>query len=64
MIVKALRSFSGVLPMRKGDIREIKDETIARDLLKVGYVEKIELDKPDKSIRRKKEADNADNSNI
>ena len=61
MIVKALRSFSGALPMRKGDIRDIQNEDVLNDLLKVGYVEKMELepDKPNKP-RRKKEAQNAD----
>lgn len=41
MKCKALVSFSGVVSMAMGEIKEIKDESIANDLLNVGYIEKI-----------------------
>lgn len=54
MQVKALLSFSGLISMRKGEIREIKDKTIYADLIKAGYVEQI---KEQKSPRKKVNAD-------
>lgn len=38
---KALKSFSGLVNMTKNEIKEIKDEVIAKDLLKAGYIEKV-----------------------
>lgn len=38
---KALKSFSGLVNMTKNEIKEIKDEAIAKDLLKAGYIEKV-----------------------
>ena len=38
MAYRALRSFSGTLSMVKGEVREIEDEEIAKDLLRVGYI--------------------------
>ena len=42
MNFKALKSFSGVISMSLGEIKEIGDEKIAEDLLKPGYIEKSE----------------------
>lgn len=50
MQVKALISFSGLISMRKGEIREIKDKEIYSDLIKAGYVEQV---KEQKSSRKK-----------
>ena len=38
MAYRALKSFSGVISMVKGEVREIKDEAIAKDLVRAGYV--------------------------
>ena len=38
---KALKSFSGLVSMRKGEVREISDLSIANDLLKVKYIEEF-----------------------
>ena len=38
---KALKSFSGKISMSKGQVKEIHDEAIVRDLLKVGYIEEV-----------------------
>lgn len=39
---KALKGFAGLFSMRKGDIKEIKDEALVSDLLKAGYIEPVE----------------------
>lgn len=41
MKYRALLSFSGVISMSMGDIREIADKDIANDLLKAGYIEEL-----------------------
>ena len=38
---KALKSFGGIVSMKKGDIKPINDVNIANDLLKAGYIEKV-----------------------
>lgn len=42
MKYKALVSFSGLLSMAEGEVRDISDSLIAKDLLNAGYIEKIE----------------------
>ena len=39
MLVKAKLSFTGVISMTKGDVREISDQSIVDELLKVNYIE-------------------------
>ena len=39
MKLKAIKSFAGKISMCAGDVREVKDEFIARDLLRAGYAE-------------------------
>ena len=57
MSFKALRSFTGVVSMKKGDVKEIKNEAIVNDLLKVGYIERVgEAENKPARARRKKEA--------
>lgn len=61
----ALVSFSGLISMSMGEIREISDKAIVKDLLKAGYIQelketkikKIEEPKGDKSKKgvKKKE---------
>ena len=46
---RALVGFSGLINMRKDEVREIKDKTIIDDLLKAGYIEEI------KPTKKKKE---------
>lgn len=41
MMYKALISFTGLISMAKGDVREISDISLANDLLKAGYVEQV-----------------------
>ena len=52
MMYKALISFTGIVSMTKGEVREISDLAIANDLLKVKYVEEVK-EKKAKSTKRK-----------
>lgn len=44
MKYKALVSFSGLISMAEGEIRELKDENIINDLIKARFI--ISLDSP------------------
>ena len=47
MAYKATISFSGrKISMKKGDVRDITDEALAKDLLNAGYVIELEESKP------------------
>ena len=41
MAYRALKSFSGLVSMVKGEVRELEDEKIAKDLIKSGYIEDL-----------------------
>lgn len=43
---RAKVSFTGLITMKKGEEKEIKDKKLVKDLLKSGYIEEI---KPAKS---------------
>ena len=45
MEYRALVSFGGLLSMRKGEVREIKDKALVQDLLHAGYIEPLEKKK-------------------
>jgi hypothetical protein len=45
---KALVSFSGLVSMAEGEVREISDLSIAKDLLKCGYIEEVKEEKEEK----------------
>lgn len=56
-IYKAIKSFSGIISMKKGDEREIKDEDVAKDLLRAGLVIGLESEeKPKATASSKKTA--------
>lgn len=38
MQYKALKTFTGLISMVKGQVQEIKDSAIAKDLLNAGYI--------------------------
>ena len=38
---KALITFGGLVSMRKGETKEISDISIAKDLLRAGFIEEI-----------------------
>ena len=52
MKYKALVSFSGQVSMAMGDVRELTDKAIIKDLLNAGYIMEMKADKP--RPRRKK----------
>ena len=45
MKYRALKGFSGLISMKKGEVKEIKDQYIVDDLLKAGYIEAVEKPK-------------------
>ena len=51
---KALKSFSGVITMNKGQVKEIKDKNIIKNLLDAGYIEEIKPVKEVKTTKKKK----------
>lgn len=53
MQYKALVSFSGLISMGLGEVREIKDKAVAKDLLEAGYVEQVGDDSPAPEKARK-----------
>ena len=63
MAYRALKTFAGTLTMVKGEVREIKDEELAKRLLRAGYIvdlsEKQRAAKSSKSTKAKEvEVDN------
>lgn len=51
MKFKALKSFSGLVSMRKGEVREILDKEIINDLLGAKYIEEVVEEK--KAVKKK-----------
>jgi len=45
MEVRALVGFSGLVSMRKNEVKNIRDKHIVTDLIRAGYVEPIEKPK-------------------
>lgn len=54
MKVKALISFGGVVSMTKGEIRKIS-KTVAKDLIKAGFVEQVVDEEEEEEKVTKKE---------
>lgn len=54
MLYRALVSFSGVVSMTMGEIGEISDPSIVKDLLKAGYI--VEVPQEDQKVVKKKAA--------
>lgn len=59
---KALKTFGGIVSMRKGELKDISDPIIVKDLLKAGYIEEIkpakgkpimEEEKPEEKPKKK-----------
>ena len=42
---KALKSFSGKISMRKGEVKAITDKEVIADLLQAGYIEEVKAEK-------------------
>lgn len=43
---KALKSFSGAVSMRRGEVKAITDKTVVADLLRAGYIEEVKEPAP------------------
>jgi hypothetical protein len=52
MAYKAVVSFSGKVSMVVGEVRDLTDNAIVKDLLKAGYIEEV---KPAEKTKAKKE---------
>lgn len=59
MLYKALKSFVGLEKMRRGEIKEIKNEAIVKDLLNAGYIEAVKGDKKAEPVKVEPETDEA-----
>ena len=53
MPYRALLSFSGLISMASGEIRDISDIDIVKDLLKAGYIEEYNPE-PNKVVTKSK----------
>lgn len=64
MAYRALVSFTGVLSMVKGEVRDITNEEVAKDLVKCGYItdlsEKQKTAKGSKSAKSSKGGESED----
>ena len=49
---RALRSFSGLVSMIKGEVKDIPNKWIAKDLLACGYIEAVEETVPAKEEKK------------
>lgn len=52
MAYRALRSFSGIVTMVKGEVREIDNEEVVKDLLRAGYI--VDLSEKQKAAKSSK----------
>ena len=44
MLYKSNKSFCGLVNMRRGEVKELTDEAIIKDLLRVGYIEPVKAE--------------------
>lgn len=52
---KALKTFTGIIRMKKGEVRDIEDKAIVNDLLKAGYIENLApTPKAEKAVKSRK----------
>ena len=54
---KALVSFGGIVSMHKGEVKDIKNKEVAKDLLNARYIEEVKTESK-KPTKAKKEANN------
>ena len=60
VMYKATKSFSGIISMKKGDVREIRDAEVAKDLVRAGYVIELADESKPKTATSKKASKKAD----
>lgn len=56
MAYRALKSFAGTLSMVKGEVRDIEDEEIVKDLIKSGFI--VDLSEKQKIAKSSKPSKN------
>lgn len=56
MLYKALISFTGLISMAEGDVREISDVALAKDLVDAKYIEEVEKKETKAPTKRKGKA--------
>lgn len=61
MMYKATTSFSGIISMKKGDVREIKNDEVAKDLIRAGYITELADESKPKATPSKKASKKAVN---
>lgn len=49
---EALKNFSGVVSMSVGDVRDIEDVNIVKDLLRAGYIREIKPAKKGEEVKK------------
>lgn len=54
MRYRALVSFTGLVSMAKGQVREISDLSLAHDLLKAKYIEEVKADEKGTNVPEQK----------
>ena len=54
---KALVSFGGIVSMHKGEVKDIKNKEVAKDLLNARHIEEVKTENK-KPTKAKKEANN------
>ena len=54
---RALVSFTGLISMVKGEVREISDSSLADDLLRCHYIEDLNPPKPKEKKTKKKKGE-------
>lgn len=55
MLYKATISFAGKISMTQGEIRDISDSPVVKDLTKAGYIEPVEKKTARKKTAKKEE---------
>ena len=55
MKLKALKSFVGKIAMNIGEVKEIVDEKIAKDLIKAGHAVEVKAEKVEAKKKAQKE---------
>jgi hypothetical protein len=56
MLYKATISFAGKISMTQGEIRDISDSPVVKDLIKAGYIEKVEKTGKKKTAKKEDKA--------
>lgn len=52
MAYKALKSFAGVINMKRGEVKEINNEALVNELLRIGYI--ADMNEKPRSVKSSK----------